>query len=84
MDDENIDGESMPDSDDDDNSVKPSTQSGEPPRTEMSRREALAASIASKLGKVSASHEPPKPPSPTTARRRRPKAEDMFAVSDEE
>ncbi len=85
MDDESVDGEPMPDSDDDDDSgVKPSTQSGQQPRIEMSRREALAASIASKLGKASASHEPQKPPSPTTARRRRPKAEDMFAVSDDE
>ncbi len=83
MDDENVDGEPMPDSDDN-NSIDPPTSSGEPPRTEMSRREALAASIAVKLGKASASHEPSKPPSPTTARRRRPKAEDMFAVSDDE
>jgi len=82
--DEDVDAEPMPDSDEDNATAKPSAQSEEPPRTELSRREALAASIAAKLSKAPVSQEPPKPPSPATARRRRPKAEDMFAVSDDE
>lgn len=87
MDDEDVDGEPMADSGDDQAANGPA-EPGEPPTAQQSRREALAASIALKLGKGSAPQEPTKPPSPSpspaTARRRRPKAEDMFAVSDEE
>lgn len=78
MDDEGVDGVPMLDTDIED------TKRQEPPNVEMSRREALAASIAAKMGKASVPQELPKPPSPATARRRRPKAEDMFAVSDDE
>ncbi|KAL6718979.1 hypothetical protein ACLMJK_003214 [Lecanora helva] len=88
VDDEDVDGEPMADSDDD------ATQTSKIPiqpqdTAQQSRREALAASIAAKLGKSSAppqqAEQPSKEPvSPATARRRRPKAEDMFAVSDDE
>ena len=85
LDDEEVDGEPMIDLEDD--TYQP-TQVPEAPQ--QSRREALAASIAAKLGKSSApppqskEEQPKLPPSPATARRRRPKAEDMFAVSDED
>ena len=84
VDDEEVDGEPMADSEDDSN--KPAEPSEAP---QQSRRETLAASIAAKLGKSSVppqqKEERPKlPPSPATARRRRPKAEDMFAMSDED
>lgn len=82
--DEDIDGEPMADSDDDVSGASKPAEPEEPPTTQQSRREALASSIAMKLGKSAPPPELPKPPSPATARRRRPKAEDMFAVSDEE
>ena len=83
MDDEDIDGEPMIDSDEDVAAPDHPAEMEDAPKAEPSRREALAASIAFKMGKGPAPQAPPKPPSPATAKRRRPKAEDMFA-SDEE
>lgn len=77
MDDEDIDGEPMAESGDD--GAEP-----EPPKPEMSRREALAASIAAKLGKELAQQGPAEGDSPAGMRRERPKAADMFADSDGE
>lgn len=77
MDDEDIDGEPMADSDDDEAET-------EPPKPEVSQREALAASIAAKLGKGPAQQGLAKDQSPGGMRRERPKAADMFADSDGE
>ncbi|MCJ1450507.1 U2 snRNP-associated SURP domain-containing protein [Mycoblastus sanguinarius] len=89
LDDEDIDGEPMAESGDDEPPIttKEGDEHNQQPKTELSRREALAASIASRLGK--AAPQPPseasKEPLPAAARRRqRPKAEDMFADSDGE
>ena len=91
VDDEDVDGEPMADSDDDGAmTVEKEDQAGEvqaeeqPPKPGMSRREALAASIAAKLGKAPPSQETEKETPAAIARRRRPKAEDMFADSDAE
>ena len=84
MDEEDLDGEPMVDSDDDASPPNKPAETEQPPDLQRSKREALAASIALKLGKGAAPPGPPKPPSPATARRRRPKAEDMFATSDNE
>lgn len=91
VDDEDVDGEPMADSDEDGAmTVEKEDQPGEvqaeeqPPKPEMSRREALAASIAAKLGKARPSQETTKETPAAIARRRRPKAEDMFADSDGE
>ena len=71
-------------------------QEQQQPNPSLSRREALAASIAAKLGKVAAAGSTPASASASepvlekgetpaaAARRRRPKAEDMFADSDGE
>ncbi len=89
--DEDMDGEPMVGSDDE--PPQPAKEEQQNPKPELSRREALAASIAAKLGKVAGSasasapvplpHETGETPA-ATARRRRPKAEDMFADSDGE
>ena len=109
VEDEDVDGEPMVEDSDSDIDGEPMVVSdNEPsqptkeeeqqhPKPELSRREALAASIAAKLGKVagsrstSASASAPIPLSQekietpaAAARRRRPKAEDMFADSDGE
>lgn len=86
--DDDVDGEPMSASDDEpDTNTQPHARHDEKqqaPKPEVSRREALAASIAAKLGKAPA-RETEKSSSPAAgARRRRPKAEDMFADSDEE
>lgn len=84
-DDEDMDGEPMVDSDDDGAKAQEEEAAQEQPKPEVvSRREALAASIAARLGKATAPDAPAKPLNPTEAKRRRPKAEDMFAVSDED
>lgn len=84
MEDEDFDGEPMVDSDEDQPSVPGAKDAEEQPRAELSRREALAASIAAKLGK-GPRPEAEKAASPATAARtRRPKAADMFADSDSE
>ena len=107
VEDEDVDGEPMVEDSDSDIDGEPmlvsDTEPPQPtneeqqqhPKPELSRREALAASIAAKLGKVagsaSASASAPVPLSQektetpaAAARRRRPKAEDMFADSDGE
>ncbi|KAF6225807.1 hypothetical protein HO133_009809 [Letharia lupina] len=82
--DEDVDGEPMVDSDDEQPSVPRTEGSEDQPKAELSRREALAASIAARLGK-GAGPEAPKAASPAAAARtRRPKAADMFADSDSE
>ena len=86
MEDEEVDGEPMVDSDDDEQpgAASRATEAVEQPKAERSRREALAASIAARLGKGSA-QETQKDVSPAAvARTRRPKAADMFADSDSE
>ena len=95
-DDADLDGEPMPDSDDDPpSSTVPNagTATEQSSKTESSRREALAASIAAKLGKASGKDvQPPAVPagvaaraSPAAAARtRRPRAADMFADSESE
>lgn len=84
MEDEDVDGEPMADSDEDQPSVTGAEDAEKQPKAELSRREALAASIAAKLGK-GPGPEAQKAASPATAvRTRRPKAADMFADSDSE
>ena len=84
MEDEDVDGEPMVDSDDDQPRVPGAREAGEQPKAELSRREALAASIAARLGK-GPGQEAQKAASPAAAARtRRPKAADMFADSDSE
>ena len=91
--DEDVDGEPMVDSDDEPAAAllpPPRAKEAEEqaqPKTEQSRREALAASIALKLGKGPPPGGPDvqKDASPAAAARtRRPKAADMFADSDSE
>ena len=81
--DDDIDGVPMVDSDADDRDATATaapTETQAPPKPDVSRREALAASIAARLGKSTpTTQDPPKPLSPVSARRQRPKAEDMFA-----
>ena len=91
VDDEDVDGEPMVDSDDDgpvtaEGDRKPlrAKEPEQPPKPELSRREALAASIAAKLGKAPPSQGLARETPAAAARRRRPKAEDMFADSDGE
>ena len=90
MEDEDIDGEPMVDSDDEQqlSSLSNSREAEEQqqPTAEPSRRAALAASIAARLGKGSGQgQEAQKDMSPAAAARtRRPKAADMFADSDSE
>ena len=91
LEDDDVDGEPMADDSDLEPPGEQSREEKSTPATEPSRREALAASIAARLGKASA---PPtgneKQPdsagaSPGVVRKRqRPKAEDMFADSDGE
>ncbi len=85
MDDEDIDGEPMADSDDDEAKARgvPAAEM-EKPKVELSRREALAASIAAKMGKGPAQQTSTMGNSPAGVRRERPKAADMFADSDGE
>ncbi|KAL9099551.1 MAG: hypothetical protein Q9163_004971 [Psora crenata] len=92
MEDEDIDGEPMAVSGDDEVEGESTTRAmaeEKPPIADASRRAALAASISAKLGKASAlpqaSTAPPPPDAPPSVvrKRQRPKAEDMFA-SDEE
>lgn len=84
MEDEDVDGEPMADSDDEEPSVPRAREAEEQPKAELSRREALAASIAARLGK-GPGQEAQKAASPAAAARtRRPKAADMFADSDSE
>ena len=80
MQDEDVDGEPMADSDDEEPSVPTARASDDQPEAELSRRQALAASIAAKLGKGPGA-DSPQAASPA-ARTRRPKAADMFADSD--
>ncbi|KAK4697196.1 hypothetical protein P7C71_g863, partial [Lecanoromycetidae sp. Uapishka_2] len=80
MDDEDIDGEPMADSEDEE---APPLEAA-PRKAELSRREALAASIAAKLGKGPVQQGAAKGTSPAGVRRERPKASDMFADSDGE
>jgi U2-associated protein SR140 len=82
-DDEDVDGEPMSDSSDE-AKENPAKNEEQPPKPELSRREALAASIAAKLGKAPSSQDSAKETAAAAARRRRPKAEDMFADSDGE
>ena len=86
--DEDVDGEPMVDSDDDqERSLSKATEAEEQkPKAEPSRRAALAASIAARLGKGSGQgQQAQKDMSPAAAARtRRPKAADMFADSDSE
>ena len=95
MEDEDIDGEPMPDSDDEEvggeaeSTVVEEEEEQKPAATDASRRAALAASIAARLGKASATPQASvgplaadAPPS-VVRKRQRPKAEDMFA-SDED
>ncbi|CAD6571886.1 MAG: hypothetical protein ASARMPRED_004899 [Alectoria sarmentosa] len=84
MEDEDVDGEPMVDSDDEQSRFPTARGAEEQPKAELSRREALAASIAAKLGK-GPGQEGQKAASPAAvARTRRPKAADMFADSDSE
>ena len=87
--DEDVDGEPMEDSDDElQPSVSSSREAADQPqqaKAELSRREALAASIAARLGKGSGGQGSRKDLSPAAAARtRRPRAADMFADSDSE
>ena len=83
-DDEDVDGEPMADSDDEASTLTSEVEkrNAEPP----SRREALAASIAAKLGKGPAVQAMEKGATVAVAggKRERPKAADMFADSDGE
>lgn len=82
--DEDVDGEPMVDSDTEQPNFPRAGGSEEQPKAELSRREALAASIAARLGK-GPGPEAQKTASPAAAARtRRPKAADMFADSDSE
>ena len=82
--DEDIDGEPMVDSDDERPGAPKTSGSDGRPKAEQSRREALAASIAARLGN-GPGQEGRKAASPAAAARtRRPKAADMFADSDSE
>ena len=84
MEDEDVDGEPMVDSDDEPPGAPGASGAEEQPKAELSRRQALAASIAAKLGKGTG-QEARKDASPAAAARtRRPKAADMFADSDSE
>lgn len=89
LDDKDIDGEPMADSDSESNAAILANENvveneNQLPKPQLSRREALAASIAAKLGKAPPSQETAKETAAAVARRRRPKAEDMFADSDGE
>lgn len=83
MEDDDLDGEPMPDSDEE---LVPEQQPNPPPQPEPNRREALAASIAAKLGKPppAATAIPVTEEGGVVRKRQRPKAEDMFADSDGE
>ena len=82
-DDENdVDGEPMADSDDELPTAPAAPELEQQPRSEISRREALAASIAAKLGKGAGTRKDASPAA--AARTRRPKAADMFADSESE
>ncbi len=85
-DDDDVNGEPMADSDDDKQpSVPAAREADAQPKAELSRREALAASIAARLGKGPGGPEAQKAASPAAAARtRRPKAADMFADSESE
>ena len=96
-DEEDLDGEPMPEDEDNDGEPMPDSDAEEslppppppPPATaptQPSRRETLAASIAAKLEKKAATQQPEstKLQSSATARKRRPKAEDMFADEDDD
>lgn len=83
-DDGDLDGEPMVDSDDEPCSVPRARGSEEQPEAELSRREALAASIAAKLGKGPGQEAQESASPAAAARTRRPKAADMFADSDSE
>ena len=91
MEDEDVDGEPMADSDEegDGESTTEVVEEQKPMAADTTRRAALAASIAAKLAKASASQPvsgaPPSADTPSAVgrKRQRPKAEDMFA-SDEE
>ena len=98
-DDADLDGVPMDDDDEDDVDGEPMAESDdEPPTvlaagavadelsktTELSRREALAASIAAKLGRASGPDAQPVPAAAAAARTRRPRAADMFADSESE
>lgn len=84
MDDEDVDGEPMLDSDEEQPSVPAAREAEERPKAELSRRDALAASIAAKLGKGRGQEAEKVAPPVAVARTRRPKAADMFADSDSE
>ena len=84
MEDEDVDGEPMVDSDDEQPDVPKASASEEQPKAELSRREALAASIAARLGKGPGQEAQKAVPPAAAARTRRPKAADMFADSDSE
>ena len=86
-DNDDVDGEPMADSDDDDDqpSIPAAREADAEPKAELSRREALAASIAARLGKGPGPEAHQKAASPAAAARtRRPKAADMFADSESE